>query len=93
MSATQGYLDPSVTGTVAAHGKYIEKIYKEVTNDQKTCSFIKKRLRHSYFLVNFAKILRKPFFCFNKSPLKIMKNAFYFMLKALFVLKIFKSLS
>ena len=31
--------------------------------------------------------------CFNESPLKMMKNAFYFILKALFVLKIFKFLS
>ena len=33
------------------------------------------------------------FICYNESPLKIMKNAFYFTLKALFVLKIFKFLS
>ena len=33
------------------------------------------------------------FICFNKSPLKVMKNAFYFILKALFVLKIFTFLS
>ena len=31
--------------------------------------------------------------CFTESPLKMMKNAFYFILKALFVLKIFKFLS
>ena len=31
--------------------------------------------------------------CFIESPLKKMKNAFYFILKALFVLKIFKFLS
>ena len=31
--------------------------------------------------------------CFIKSPLKMLKNAFYFILKALFVLKIFKFLS
>ena len=31
------------------------------------------------------------FICFNECPLKMMKNAFYFMLKALFVLKIFTS--
>ena len=31
--------------------------------------------------------------CFIESPLKMMKNAFYFILKALFVLKIFKFLS
>ena len=29
------------------------------------------------------------FICFNEIPLKIMKNVFYFMLKTLFVLKIF----
>ena len=31
--------------------------------------------------------------CFNEKPLKIMKNAFHFILKAFFVLKIFKFLS
>ena len=33
------------------------------------------------------------FICFNDSPSKMMKNAFYFILKALFVLKIFRFLS
>ena len=32
------------------------------------------------------------FICFNDSPSKMIKNAFYFNLKALFVLKIFKCL-
>ena len=37
---------------------------------------------------------KKAFFiCFNDSPSKMMKNAFYFILKALFVLKIFKFFS
>ena len=31
---------------------------------------------------------KKKFICFNESTLKIMKNAFYFILEALFVLKI-----
>ena len=31
--------------------------------------------------------------CFTESPLKMMKNVFYFYLKALFVLNIFKFLS
>ena len=35
----------------------------------------------------------KKLFYFNESPLKMMKNAFYFTAKALFVLKIFKFLS
>ena len=33
------------------------------------------------------------FICFTESPLKMMKNAFYFILKALLVLKVFKFLS
>ena len=33
------------------------------------------------------------FICFNDSPSKMLKNAFYFILKALFVFKIFKFLS
>ena len=36
---------------------------------------------------------KKDFICFNGSPSKMMKNTFYFILKALFVLKIFKFLS
>ena len=37
----------------------------------------------------------KKFFiiCFSDSPSKMMKNAFYFILKALFILKVFKFLS
>ena len=41
----------------------------------------------SHLLKNFI------FICFNENPLNMMKNAFYFILKALFVLKIFKFLS
>ena len=33
------------------------------------------------------------FICVNDSPSKMMKNAFYFILKALFVLNIYKSSS
>ena len=36
---------------------------------------------------------RNIFICFNESPLQMMKNAFYFILKALFVLKRFKFFS
>ena len=36
---------------------------------------------------------KKKIICFNNSPSKMMKNSFYFILKALFVLKIFKILS
>ena len=37
--------------------------------------------------------LSKMLFCFNESPLKVMENAFYFMLKGLFVFEIFRFLS
>ena len=33
--------------------------------------------------------LPKKIVCFNENQLKLMKNAFYFKLKALFILKIF----
>ena len=33
------------------------------------------------------------FVCFNESSLKMTKNAFYFTLKAFFILKVFKFLS
>ena len=33
------------------------------------------------------------FICFNESPLKMIKNVFYFILEVRFVLKIFKVLS
>ena len=37
--------------------------------------------------------LPKKIICFNDSPSKMMKDAFYFILKALLVLKVFKFLS
>ena len=45
------------------------------------------------FKVGLSPSKKFSFICFNDSPSKIMKNAFYFILKALFVLKIFKCLS
>ena len=36
---------------------------------------------------------KKNLTCFNDTPSKKMKNAFHFILKALFILKIFKFLS
>ena len=41
-----------------------------------------------------SQLLNKIIFvCFNESPLKMMENAFYFIIKALFVLKVFKCFS
>ena len=39
--------------------------------------------------VGLSSSKKNPFICFNESPLKMMKNAFHFILKVLFVLKIF----
>ena len=45
------------------------------------------------FKTGLSSYKKTCFICFNESPLKMMKNAFWFILKALLVLKIFKSLS
>ena len=44
-------------------------------------------------LKSSSQIPKKRVIYFMESPLKMLKNAFYFTLKALFVLKIFKFLS
>ena len=45
------------------------------------------------FKVGLSPSKKICFICLIKSPLKMMENAFYFILKAFFVLKIFKFLS
>ena len=53
----------------------------------------KELFKNNVFLM-FSHLPKKRFFiCFNDSPSKMMENAFYFILKALFILKIFKFLS
>ena len=46
-----------------------------------------------WFKVGLSTSKKVVFICFNESPLKVMKNAYYFMLKAPFVLDIFTFLS
>ena len=46
---------------------FCEKVFLEISqkSQENTCarvSFLKKRLKHRYFSVNFAKLLRTPFF-------------------------------
>ena len=53
-------------------------------------SFIGQYIGLSVLWVGFSPSKK---FCFIESPLKVMGNAFYFILKALFILKIFKFLS
>ena len=56
---------------------------------------VKKTRSHFDFedIYSFSPSKKVCFICFYERPLKIMKNAFYYILKALFVLKIFKFLS
>ena len=42
---------------------------------------------------NVVTFKKSCFICFNESPAKMMKDAFYSILKALFVLRIFRFLS
>ena len=73
--------------------KYISWISKSssVNNTNRTSKDNRKRKRK--VKVGFSPSKKVYFICFIESPLKMMKNAFYFILKALFVLKIFKFLS
>ena len=48
------------------------------------------RLQFKFRLSPSKKIV---FICFNESPLKLMKNVFHLLLKALFVIEILKILS
>ena len=48
---------------------------------------------HYFRLKSDSQLPKKSFYCINESALKMMKNAFYFVIKALFVLKIITSLS
>ena len=48
---------------------------------------------NSLFKVGLLLSIKTYFICFKESPLKMMKNAFYFILKSIFILKILKFLS
>ena len=50
-------------------------------------------ISYIYIKVGFSLSKKIYFICFNESLLKMMKNAFYVILKALSVLKVFKTLS
>ena len=82
----------------------IFKIFKVFENNMKfiraACwiNMVINNIRRYYgvimkvFKVGLSPSKKHDFVCFNESPLKIMKNAFYFKLQTLFVLKIFKFL-
>ena len=47
----------------------------------------------NFILLKLGSDIPKNFVFFNDSPSKMMKNAFYFIVKSIFVLKVFKFLS
>ena len=57
------------------------------------CLYIYKQRINMSELKSDSHLPKKIVVCFIKSPLKMMKNVFYFVLEALFVLKVFKFLS
>ena len=56
-------------------------------------SFQKTRATETGNKVGLSPFKENCVVCFNESPLKVMRDAFYFILKAIFVFKIFKFLS
>ena len=56
-------------------------------------NFKKKLFVRVYFKIGILLSKNICVICFIESPLQMMKSAFYFILKAYFVLKIFKFLS
>ena len=72
-----------------------EKCYAEDVVENKKCllGYFKINLVVFFDLKLDSHLSKKYFICFNESTLKTIKNAFYFILKALFVLKKFKFLS
>ena len=57
------------------------------------CHYGVDLMRPHLFKVGLSPSKKIVFICTNDIPSKVMKNAFYFILKALFVLKIYKFLS
>ena len=55
--------------------------------------FVDKAIPEVTFKVGLSPSKFFIIICFNNSPSKIMENAFYFIVKGLFVFKIFKFLS
>ena len=73
--------------------KKLEEFIELKVSELKECAGLVCRIEKNYFKVGLSPSKKIFFICFNDSPWKMMKNAFYFILKALFVLKVFKFLS
>ena len=67
-------------------------LYAKDLSEPKYQFLIKKR-EDAGIKVGLSPSKKNCVICFIESPLKFMKNTFYFIVKALFVLKILKFLS
>ena len=78
-------------GELSEFDEHFIKHYNE-SNDKGYFLEVDVEYPKNLFKAGLAPSKKILFICFNKSPLKMTKNVFYFILKALFVLRIFKFL-
>ena len=64
--------------------------HKKICENHDYCHVEMPTKDNNTIKVGFSPSQKNCVICFIESPLKMMKNAFYFISKALFVLKIFK---
>ena len=85
----KGHLEPGLVGFEPRTLQCLNSIHHLSLSPE---PMIQTRSQQVAFNLKLDSHLSKKFIfiCFNESPLKMMKNAFYFILKALLVLRIFK---
>ena len=81
-----------VSGTLFCYFHYYFLLSLRYNIHKITNNYVKLKLTVTTFKVE-SHLPKKLFICFNESLLKMMKNTFYFTLKAVFVLQILKFLS
>ena len=67
--------------------------FRYVFENNKAIDFLSKNFFWLCLKIGLLPSEKNFLICFNDRPWKMMKNAFYFILKALLVLKVFKFLS
>ena len=86
-------LDSKVSGECILTAELFAKLYEALKLVSQLIIFYVEKSHLMKDLKSDFHLPKICFICFDDSPSKMMKNAFYFILKALFVLKIFKFLS
>ena len=87
-------LDSKVSGEFILTAELFAKLYEALKlMSQLIIFYVEKSHLMKDLKSDFHLPRKNCFICFNDSPSKMMKNAFYFILKALFVLKMFNFLS